>query len=683
MMSTELNGLNAETAENVPLKKLLSSVEWKNCLDSLSKITGFELSIYDENSTLILNTGENKVCKLIHSSAPGSIECPDSCKKMMFSSLTLNEPVIYNCDLKIMNFSVPVNFLNEKAIIVGRNGFASYEDFLAFLGITKERNIKKIPFATPLNFTDESHVKNIAFHVYNTTNYLLNNLRGKYSLSKKMGRLTALVDTTILNRLSTNMDSVYRYFIDTTEFILGPTPTAVVALDHLTSTYKTADSTGKYRDILKNIQLDSKSPVINQIAAAGSSESPVKIDVEKLIPEGLPGEIEQSYIFPIFISGVLEKLIIVFNGNLPDEDIKIINAIRDFIEVTIENHSLRLKIEKKMDETVSSISDLSRSIAPVLNWEPLLQTILEKSIQLLKAEQGSLMLLNNETLELLVEAKKSIDDILINDMQNRPGEGIARKVLESGTPLLVEDVENDPRTFHNNRSRYKTKSFVSIPIIIEDRVSGVLNISDKITGENFNESDLKLIQSFTANAAIAIERSLLYKKTEELQKLSVTDPLTGILNRRYLNDRLSEEITRFNRYKHTFSLMMIDIDAFKDYNDTYGHLTGDSVLKILATTLDGSLRPTDILARFGGDEFVVILPQTPKVDAIGIAKRLRETVEKACIPNHGDLPVNNLTISVGLTSYPDDASSATELIEKTDQALYLAKKGGRNRLVYL
>jgi diguanylate cyclase (GGDEF)-like protein len=682
-MSTGGNGLNAETAENVPLKKLLSSAEWKNYLDSLSKITGFAFNIYDENGALFLNTGENQICKLIRSSAPGSTECPDSCKKMMFGPLTLNEPATYKCGFRVINFSVPVNFLNEKAIIVGRYGFVSYEDFLAFMEIAKDRGIQKIQLAMPLNFIDENHVKNIAGYVYSTTNYLLNNLQEKYRLSKKIGRLTTLVDTTILDRLLKNIDSVYRYFIDTTEFILGSIPVAVVALDSLTSTYKTVDSTSKYRDLLKNIRFDSNSPVIKQISSAGASESPFKIDAEKLIVPGLPGEIKHSYIFPIFISGALEKLIIVFDGNLADEDIKIINAIRDFIEVTIENHALRLKIEKKMDEIANSISDLSHSIAPILNWALLLQTILEKSTQLLKAEQGSLMLLNNETLEFLVEAKQSIDDILINDMRIHTGEGIARKVLESGIPLLVEDVENDPRINHKNRPRYKTKSFVSIPIKIENRVSGVLNISDKITGEVFNESDLKLIQSFTANAAIAIERSLLYEKTEELQKLSITDPLTGILNRRHLNNRLSEEINRFNRYKHTFSFMMLDIDGFKDYNDNYGHLTGDSVLKILATTLACSLRPTDIIARFGGDEFVVILPQTPKIEAIGIANRLRETVESASVPHHGDLPIDNFTISVGLTSYPDNASSATELIEKTDQALYLAKKGGRNKLVYL
>jgi diguanylate cyclase (GGDEF)-like protein len=214
-------------------------------------------------------------------------------------------------------------------------------------------------------------------------------------------------------------------------------------------------------------------------------------------------------------------------------------------------------------------------------------------------------------------------------------------------------------------------------------VEGVLNISDKTTGEVFNENDLKLIQSFVPNAAIAIERSFLYKQIRELKKLSLTDPLTGTLNRRYLNSRLSEEISNVSRYKHPFSFLMLDIDGFKNYNDTFGHVTGDRVLKTLATIMTTSIRNIDILARFGGDEFVIILPRTPKSEAINIANRLMENVEKFHVTNQKGLRQNNVTVSIGLSSFPDDASSLTELLERTDQALYLAKKGGRNKLVYL
>ena len=253
-------------------------------------------------------------------------------------------------------------------------------------------------------------------------------------------------------------------------------------------------------------------------------------------------------------------------------------------------------------------------------------------------------------------------------------------VLDQGGALLVEDIEKDPRFRQLNRPRYRTKSFMSIPIKIEDRLAGVLNLSDKVQGIPFTKQDLNLIELFIHNVAIAIERSLLYSQTERLQKLSITDPLTGIYNRRYLNRRLSEEITRYNRYRSPFSFIMLDLDKFKEYNDTFGHIAGDNLIRNLASVMEKSLRTIDIAARFGGDEFVAIFPQTPKVDAIQISNRLKEKIEKSMAEHNADMP---LSISVGLATFPDDASSIMELIEKTDQALYLAKKGGGNRVVYL
>jgi diguanylate cyclase (GGDEF)-like protein len=126
--------------------------------------------------------------------------------------------------------------------------------------------------------------------------------------------------------------------------------------------------------------------------------------------------------------------------------------------------------------------------------------------------------------------------------------------------------------------------------------------------------------------------------------------------------------------------MMLDLDKFKEYNDTFGHIAGDNLIKNLASIMEKSLRTIDIAARFGGDEFVTIFPQTPKVDAIQISNRLKEHIEMSMREHNAEMP---LTISVGLATFPDDASSIMELIEKTDQALYLAKKGGGNRVVYL
>jgi diguanylate cyclase (GGDEF)-like protein len=686
-MSEKENTLNTKSPHNkvekITLKNLLSSGEWQDSFRSISNATGFDFSIYDKNGILFLTIKENPICKLIKTSSGNGRECPASCNEFITESLKLDEPATFECYSRVMNFSVPVKYLEEKAVIIGRKGFTSYENFLEFLKLAKDKGLQEIPVIPSLDFVDENYIKNLSQYIYKAINYLLINLQEKNRLTEKLGRFTSLVDASILEKLSENPDSLYRYITDTIEFIIGPTSVALLNLDKQTSTYKTVCTTGKYKDTLMNLQFDPENTLIRQILTAKVPQSPLEIEAENLTAIKAPIELKFAYFFPIFVFGTIEGLIGVFEGRLSQEDIRIINAIRDHVEVTLKNHILRLALNKEMDEILTSIFDSSKSIAPLLNWERLLQTIIEKAAQLLRAEQGSLMLLEEETAELLVKAKKSIDDIIKENMRARRGEGIAGKVLESGEPLLVEDVEKDPRTNQKNRPRYKTRSFVSIPIKIEDRVAGVLNISDKISGEVFNESDLILIQAFATYASIAIERNLFHKEAEELKKLSITDPLTGILNRRYLNSRLSEEIARFNRYKHPFSFLMIDIDGFKEYNDTYGHITGDKVLKNIAITIVNSLRSTDIAVRFGGDEFVLILPQTPKIEAINIANRIKESVENLYIPHQQELPTKCLTISIGLSSYPEHASSAAELLEKTDQALYLAKKGGGNRLVYL
>ncbi len=667
--------------ESKTLKNLFSSEEWKGFFHNLSKITGFCFSIYDDKVMPPLSINENPACKLIRSFFNSSKNCPDSCEKIIFKALDLNEPKTYKCYSKIISFSVPINYLNEKAVIIGRNSFTSEKDFREFSRTAKDRGIQEIPDVSSLSYTDENDAKNTSHYVHQTINYLLNNLLEKNKTIEKFRRLTVLMDTNILEGLSKNKKFLYRYIADTIDFIVAPHSIAILTLDPDKSTYKTVSTAGKYKDSLMKLQFDQGNALIRKILTARAPVFPVDPGTEKCIPAEVIGKTELLYLFPIFISNAMNGLIGVFDRKLPGEDIKIISALRDQIEVTLENQALHFAADKKMEKLLNSISDLSISIAPVLNSEQLVQIILEKLIQLLKAEQGSLMLLNQETDELLVEAKINMDKLEREGIRVRRGEGIAGKVLENGEPLLVEDLEKDPRIKQKNKSRYKTKSFVSIPIRIDGRMSGIFNMSDKISGEAFDKNDLKLIQAFIANAAIAIEKSLMYKKNKELKQLSLTDPLTGVLNRRYLDNRLYEEIARYGRYKNPFSLLMVDIDGFKEYNDTFGHIAGDNTLKTITTTIIGSLRDIDILTRFGGDEFVVILPQTPKANAINIANRTKDSVEQDSISPKQQLP-SNITISIGLTSYPDDASSATELLAKADEALYIAKKKGGNKLVY-
>jgi len=666
---------------NPTLRELLSSKEWTGYFHTVSFATNLDLNVYGEDGVQFFTTGENPFCKLIKSTLSDTLRCPESCNKLMFDALRLKKPITYKCEAKVINFSLPVEQFGKKAFIVGRGGFTSYEDFIGFLKIAQRHSLSDVPVTAPLNFITEDYVERISYYVFETINYLLKNFKEKFGLEEKIVRLTTLLDAQTFETLSKDKELMYRYILDAIEFLLGYTSTAMMMLDYKSSIYKTVYSTGKHREVLRGFQLRREHAVIYEML--NNRTSVFSTDPGRIINAGPLKDIKCLYFFPIFIADTIEGMIGIFDRELLEEEIRVISAFRDYIRVTLENQTLRAAINKKTEEILSILSDFSKSIASILDVENLYQTILEKSLSLLRAEQGSLMLLDHETSELLVEAKKSIDNIVREKLRLRKGEGIAGQVLESGRPLLVEDIEKDPRIQQKNRPRYKTKSFISVPIKIKEEVAGVLNISDKINGEVFNEEDLRLIQSFTTNAAIAIERSLFYKQIEELKKLSITDPLTGIYNRRYLNTRLTEEIIRYKRYKSPFSFLMLDIDGFKTYNDTFGHMAGDKVLKILSQTLSNSLRAIDIAARFGGDEFVVVFPQTPKVDAIPITNRLKEKIEKALTSEHLEKPFKGLTISMGLTTFPDDASSLRELFEKTDQALYLAKKGGGNRVVHL
>jgi diguanylate cyclase (GGDEF)-like protein len=499
-------------------------------------------------------------------------------------------------------------------------------------------------------------------------------------LEEKLLRMTSLFDSQVFETLSGNTELVHRYILDTIEFVFGRTSTALMLPDEGNSSYTTAYSTGKHKEILMGFRLDTENPVITNML---DTRAPVFTEHLKTVDtENLLREVKVSYFYPLFIGCTMAGVIWILDRKFSREDVKIMNACRDYYQLNLENQNLRVVNNKirKADETLSSFLDFSESIVAVLDKERFLNTMLEKSMQLAKAEQGSLMLLNRETSELVVEANKSVYDTVQEKRKFKKGEGITGIVFESGSSLLIQDMDKDPRVSQQDRLRYKTKSIVSVPIKIEGSVTGVLNLSDKIECEVFNEDDLHLIKSFINYISIAIERSLLFRKTEELEKLSITDPLTGIYNRRYLNSRLSEEIVRYSRYKHPFSLMMFDLDGFKEYNAEYGHISGDKLLKFLVKTIEKLLRTTDIAARFGGDEFVVIFPRTPKVDAIPISNRIKENIDKALREYHGEMP---LTVSMGLTTYPDDASSVMELFEKTDQALYYAKKGGGSRVVHL
>jgi two-component system, cell cycle response regulator len=177
-------------------------------------------------------------------------------------------------------------------------------------------------------------------------------------------------------------------------------------------------------------------------------------------------------------------------------------------------------------------------------------------------------------------------------------------------------------------------------------------------------------------SSLSLQNALLHA---ELERLSVTDRLTDLYNHGYFQQRLDEEFKRSSRFGHTMSLIMLDIDDFKEFNDTFGHVRGDGLLRAVSSVIKENLRTMDVAARYGGEEFVVVLPETDTVGALAVAERIRAGVERLHEEGPQSAPMVK-TISVGVATFPEHAASSLRLLESADAAMYRAKRAGKNRV---
>jgi diguanylate cyclase (GGDEF)-like protein len=208
-------------------------------------------------------------------------------------------------------------------------------------------------------------------------------------------------------------------------------------------------------------------------------------------------------------------------------------------------------------------------------------------------------------------------------------------------------------------------------------VIGVLN-AHKPEPQAFTRGDIEQFQAVANQVAVALENAQLYQRTKEL---SSRDELTGLFNRRYFFENLETEVQRARRYRRSFTVLMLDLDQFKHYNDTHGHLCGDQVLRQVAELLLNNTRRADVVARFGGEEFVIMLPEIDRQAGALVAEKIR--VKLSQYPFHGRerQPGGQLTVTIGLAAYPFDSDNGLELVDVADRALYVGKRQGGNRVV--
>ncbi len=377
-------------------------------------------------------------------------------------------------------------------------------------------------------------------------------------------------------------------------------------------------------------------------------------------------------LFPVAIRNEIRSALVLGEKS---HDLRIRRHVSRFCQVIAsELEIIRLRQQlMKQSWRDSAYAKFNRSLTMVDTnhfWLSIMQTAAE----LVKAGRGSLLVYDEKGENLVVRAAIGKKSDFIEGSKSEIGLRIAKKVWKNGRPLLVSDVNKlgvDPAPAD---WEYSTGSFISYPLTIGERRVGVLNVTDKTDGSSFGKMDLRLLKSIAPQLAVAIDRASLKNKAGEFEQLSVTDPLTGLLNRRYLEERLTEEIKRSDRHGYPMSFLMIDVDEFKSYNDSFTHPEGDKALQLVGHCIKDSLRDADVAARYGGEEFSILLPQTNLEEAKTIAERIREKIATTRFPNR------QVTVSVGVTGAASSRDTAEAIISAADKALFEAKRKGRNNV---
>ena len=338
----------------------------------------------------------------------------------------------------------------------------------------------------------------------------------------------------------------------------------------------------------------------------------------------------------------------------------------------------RLKQElRQRTRELSFFINVGKALTSTLEFRKVLKIIMEKAERLIRCESWALLLVDESQKELSFELIKGPWLREAKKAKVRLGEGIEGVVAEKGVPSIIRDFTHDGAFKEQALLRHlKAKSVLCVPIVSKKKTLGVLEMINKLDGEPFDQDDAELLLKLVDQAAIALERSSLYQKMSDL---AVTDDLTKLYNFRYLDRVLDNEIRRSQRYGSTVSLVFLDMDHFKHVNDQHGHLNGSKVLIEMAHLLIRNLRDVDIVARYGGDEFVVVLPQTSVATTRKIVDRIQEAVRKSEFLKENNLRLK-LSASFGIAGFPEHAKNKTDLIRLADKAMYRAKETGRDRI---
>lgn len=324
--------------------------------------------------------------------------------------------------------------------------------------------------------------------------------------------------------------------------------------------------------------------------------------------------------------------------------------------------------------------DLARALSGFLDSNDLYHEILAIVGCMLDYNELVLMLHNAKTKKLSIAATYGVENSeeLIG-MKFAVGEGVTGEAILKKKPIYVPNTRNDQRYLHYKGRKPEDVTFLAVPLLgpAGDEVIGILNVS-RPANESFPPQERELVSAVAHLISLAIVNSQLYSQVKEL---SIRDALTKLYNRRHGQETIEREVKRAQRFGRSLALLMIDIDHFKQFNDRHGHPEGDKTLAEFASLLKASVRDVDYVARWGGEEFIILLPNTNLAGSMKVAEKIRRNVRKHPFPNRSTQPRRRFTVSIGVSVLPDNAQDVESLVLSADGALYDAKGAGRDCIV--
>lgn len=350
------------------------------------------------------------------------------------------------------------------------------------------------------------------------------------------------------------------------------------------------------------------------------------------------------------------------------ETIDLLTLFSTQASIALRNAHLH-DLERKRKAQLEAINAIARQTTAVTELDQLLARFCSLLLDAFPADHVTLLLLEQGNLVLRAQCGR-LSLVLHEGFVLPPGAGLSSRVLSSGQPVLCNDVRQTPDYV---AAVDGVRSELCLPLVSFGQPLGVLSLASVNTGA-FEPSDFGPLESMADICAAAIQNAIYF---DQVRQLAYRDGLTGVFNRRFFETRIVEELERARRYHLEFSVLMIDLDGFKKLNDEFGHLHGDEALRRISNLLVQQSRKTDLICRFGGDEFAILLPETGADSALGAAEKLRRVIATSELPG----VTATVSLSVGVASYPHDGDSRDAIVKAADDALYRAKQAGRNCVV--